>query len=84
MGVIILVRHYVSRLLTKGLYITPTLVVAMSKTELFKWKCPDCGKEIVSMYKAQFDTNSRAHYLSCNKKKESGTNARNGQDSEVQ
>ena len=48
----------------------------MSENKILKWKCPDCGKEIVSIYKAQFDTNTRAHYLSCNNKKEGDLNGK--------
>jgi len=29
--------------------------------ELFEWKCPECGKEISSTHKGQFDYNKKLH-----------------------
>ena len=28
---------------------------------IFKWKCPECKKEIVSLNETQFDYNKRQH-----------------------
>jgi len=37
-----------------------------------KWKCPNCGKEILSLYAAQFIQNVSAHKASCIKKEVKG------------
>ena len=29
--------------------------------QLFEWKCPECGKEISSTHKGQFDYNKKLH-----------------------
>ena len=34
-------------------------------SEILKWKCPICGKEIVSLYPNQFQQNKVQHELTC-------------------
>jgi len=41
-------------------------------SEILKWKCPNCGKVIVSLYPNQFQQNKVQHELTCFKEEKEG------------
>ncbi len=47
--------------------------------KLFEWKCPDCGREISSTHKGQFDYNKEQH-IESHKRNKSPNTSGGGQD----
>lgn len=39
----------------------------MKKTKVLEWVCLKCGKQIISLHKAQLENNRDIHILKCKK-----------------